>query len=51
MASEPKKCAHEACSCIAREGQKYCSTFCEDSKGVTTLKCDCDHPKCKGQGL
>jgi hypothetical protein len=45
--SEPKKCAHDACSCMAQPGSKYCSNFCEGSKGLTTLKCDCGHDACK----
>jgi len=44
--SEPKKCAHSTCSCICTDGKKYCSQICEDSQGVTELKCDCKHPEC-----
>ena len=51
MTAESKKCAHETCSCVVTDGKKYCSTFCEDSKGVTTLKCDCQHPACAGSNL
>jgi hypothetical protein len=51
MTAEAKKCAHETCSCTVADDQKYCSTFCEDSKGVTTLKCDCQHPGCSGSNL
>ncbi len=46
MADEKKKCAHEGCSCLAAEGSKYCSLFCEDAKGMTTIKCDCGHVGC-----
>jgi hypothetical protein len=34
---------------MAAEGSKYCSTFCEDSKDLTTLACDCGHPGCEAQ--
>jgi hypothetical protein len=46
--SESKKCAHTACSCTVPDGKKYCSQMCEDSKSVTSLKCDCKHPACSG---
>jgi hypothetical protein len=46
--AEAKKCAHEGCSCMAAEGSKYCSEYCQDSKGFTTLSCDCKHPGCTG---
>ena len=51
MADEPKKCAHATCTCIAPAGKKYCSTFCEDSAGTTTLQCDCGHPGCEAHAL
>ncbi|CAN5648923.1 hypothetical protein BH10ACI4_BH10ACI4_02990 [soil metagenome] len=46
-----KKCEHKSCSCIAPAGKSYCSQICEDSKDLTTLKCDCEHSGCKGHGL
>lgn len=46
--AESKKCAHMACSCMVPAGKKYCSQMCEDSKGLTTLKCGCQHPGCTG---
>jgi hypothetical protein len=46
--SESKKCAHAACSCMVSDGKKYCSQMCEDSKGMTTLKCNCKHEGCSG---
>ena len=49
--SESKKCAHSVCNCIAKPGSKYCSTFCEDSRNMTTLVCDCGCPECAGQKL
>jgi hypothetical protein len=45
--SETKKCAHESCSCVVSEGQKFCSQICEDSVGVASIKCDCKHPGCE----
>lgn len=49
--SEPKKCAHAACSCIVTDGKKYCSEMCEDSHKYTALKCDCKHPECEAAGI
>ena len=46
-----KKCAHELCTCMVADGQKYCSTMCEDSAGTTTLACECKHPGCAGEEL
>ncbi len=46
-----KKCAHETCTCMAADGSQYCSTFCQDSKGITTLDCDCGHSGCVAQKL
>ena len=41
-----EKCAHKICTCLAKNGSKYCSQQCEDSKDLTTLQCDCGHPHC-----
>jgi hypothetical protein len=46
--SESKKCANTACSCTVPADKKYCSQMCEDSKSVTSIKCDCKHPACSG---
>ena len=51
MTKDLKKCAHDTCNCIPKDGKKYCSTFCEDAKNVTTLKCDCPHPECSGRAI
>ena len=51
MSIEAKKCAHETCKCVVGDGKKYCSVFCEDAKGVTTLKCDCPHPECSARAI
>ena len=49
--ADRKKCAHETCTCIAPEGQKYCSPICEDSTSMTTLQCDCGHPGCANNDI
>jgi hypothetical protein len=49
--ADHKMCAHTGCKCLAAEGSSYCSTYCEDSKDLTTLECDCNHPMCEGQKL
>jgi hypothetical protein len=41
-----EKCAHKSCSCMAKEGSKFCSQQCEDQKDMTTLGCECGHPGC-----
>lgn len=46
MSETVKKCAHDLCKCLVTD-KKYCSTFCEDSKDVTALECDCKHPACE----
>jgi hypothetical protein len=46
MSEESNKCAHETCSCTTAPDSKYCSSFCEDSQGITTLMCKCGHPGC-----
>lgn len=49
--SNPKKCAHAACSCMAPEGQKFCSDRCASAKNMTELTCQCQHPACGGEAL
>jgi hypothetical protein len=49
--AETKKCAHEFCKCMAAPDSDYCSTFCQDSKDLTTLTCDCGHPGCEAAKL
>lgn len=49
--ADSNKCAHEGCSCKPMKDSKYCSTFCEDSSDLTTLKCDCGHAGCEAQAL
>jgi hypothetical protein len=50
MANEPKKCAHEGCTCVCTDGKKYCSSSCEQQTKAHTISlgCDCPHPGCKG---
>ena len=47
MSNEPKKCAHENCTCTVTDG-KYCSQYCEDAHKTTSLACDCPHTGCGG---
>jgi hypothetical protein len=49
--TDPKKCAHSACSCIAPDHHKYCSQTCQDAKSLTELVCQCDHPACSSEAL
>jgi metallothionein len=49
--SDKKKCAHPACSCIPPEHHVYCSQNCQDTKSMTELVCQCDHPGCQGEAL
>jgi hypothetical protein len=44
--AENQKCAHPACNCMARQGDKYCSTYCHDAGQTTELMCNCGHPGC-----
>lgn len=46
--AKKNKCAHELCSCIAPEGNKYCSAYCEAAKNTTDIACGCEHPACSG---
>jgi hypothetical protein len=42
----PKKCAHPACQCPAKEGSEYCSTYCEGVGKKPDIDCKCGHPDC-----
>lgn len=46
-----EKCAHPMCTCVPAKGQKFCSTYCEEAKDVTTLECECNHPGCAAEKL
>ena len=45
--SESKKCAHPSCKCLAKDGKKYCSNYCEAAAKTTELMCGCGHEACK----
>ena len=47
MASEPKTCAMESCTCIALEGD-YCSDYCRQTAGQEVITCACGHKDCAG---
>ena len=47
---QPQQCAHPGCSCIVvpnGEFGKYCSEHCKEAKGLTELRCGCNHPACR----
>ena len=46
--SEDNKCAHEACVCMVKDNQEYCSDHCEDAveQDIIEIRCDCGHPAC-----
>jgi hypothetical protein len=44
--ADNKKCAHPACSCMARKDDKYCSQYCHDAKGTLEIECGCGHTGC-----
>lgn len=45
--SDPKKCAHSACTCMTTE--TYCSTYCEENKDTVEIACKCGHAGCDGE--
>lgn len=42
------KCAKLNCNCMAHTGSNYCSSSCEDVKGMklTEIGCGCSHADC-----
>ena len=36
-------CKHESCTCEARDGDDYCSDWCN---GATSEECHCHHGTC-----
>ena len=53
MANEQQpRCAHEGCDCAVKEGQTYCSAYCEraetERKASGEAGCGCGHPGCEG---
>jgi hypothetical protein len=49
--AQAKKCKHAACNCMTSDGKDYCGDRCKDSKNMTELTCQCNHPECKGEAL
>ena len=49
--AQPKKCKHPACNCMTTDGKDYCGDHCRDSRKMTELICQCNHPECKGEPL
>lgn len=43
-----KKCANPPCDCIAADGSKYCSAYCEGAGEHIEVVCRCGHPGCAG---
>src|SRR5438270_11727746 len=39
-------CAHPACNCPVPQGEKYCSTYCEDAADTIEISCNCEHAGC-----
>jgi hypothetical protein len=46
MASDFEKCAHPSCLCPAKQGSKYCSTYCEGEAESADILCICGHSGC-----
>jgi len=42
-----KQCAHEPCTCNARESSMYCSSECENAAKQSSPECSCGHKGCK----
>jgi hypothetical protein len=47
MTEAPPRCAHEACTCEATEGE-YCSDYCREHAGKDVVSCGCGHRDCDG---
>ena len=44
---EPKRCAHEPCSCPVPHDQEYCSESCRDAgRKEVEITCECGHADC-----
>jgi hypothetical protein len=43
-----RKCAYDACKCVAEAQEKYCSDYCSDADNAqeTEIQCDCKHAPC-----
>jgi hypothetical protein len=46
---ERPACAHATCTCNAREGSSYCSSWCENAALAATHEegCQCGHAACE----
>ena len=46
----PTKCAHSPCTCEVKEGQSYCSKYCEHTATSGPPReekvCECNHKAC-----
>jgi len=44
-----EQCAHEPCTCEAREGSKYCSDYCQSASISSRSEsgCQCGHASCE----
>ena len=51
MPETRRRCAHEACSCLAPEDGKFCSQYCSDAADTTEIACNCGHPGCAVEEL
>lgn len=45
MADKDETCAHDACTCMATQGE-YCSDYCREHSGDDNPECGCGHPEC-----
>jgi hypothetical protein len=46
-------CAHPGCECTVPKGGpfgKYCSEHCKEARGITELRCQCQHAECREGG-
>jgi hypothetical protein len=48
MAENDNKCSHDACVCMVRDNEEYCSEHCENAaeQDIVEIRCDCGHPAC-----
>jgi len=53
VGNEQPKCAHAACKCLAKPGEKFCSNYCAEIDELTEElqkrdvgRCNCGHAEC-----
>ena len=51
MSDKAKKCQNPACSCLASDGEKYCSAHCVSMEGNPEVICRCGHAGCSGDAI